>query len=86
MNYLGYGRKWFHRLTFDRRIIKKGHFVINIDNFDNFYDYKIKIKNTLESVELSPNFDFTNDKEKDIEILQSKLVDVGLYEFLLSRY
>ena len=45
------------------------------------YDYKIKIKNTLESVGLSPNFDFTNDKEKDIEILQSKLVDVALYEF-----
>ncbi len=81
MNYLVTGGSGFIGSHLIEELLKKGHFVINIDNFDNFYDYKIKIKNTLESVELSPNFDFTNDKEKDIEILQSKLVDVALYEF-----
>lgn len=81
MNYLVTGGSGFIGSHLIEGLLKKGHFVINIDNFDNFYDYKIKIKNTLESVGLSPNFDFTNDKEKDIEILQSKLVDVALYEF-----
>ena len=81
MNYLVTGGSGFIGSHLIEELLKKGHFVINIDNFDNFYDYKIKIKNTLESVGLSPNFDFTNDKEKDIEILQSKLVDVALYEF-----
>ena len=81
MNYLVTGGSGFIGSHLIEELLKKGHFVINRDNFDNFYDYKIKIKNTLESVGLSPNFDFTNDKEKDIEILQSKLVDVALYEF-----
>lgn len=81
MNYLVTGGSGFIGSHLIEELLKKGHFVINIDNFDNFYDYKIKIKNTLESVGLSPNFDFTNDKEKDMEILQSKLVDVALYEF-----
>lgn len=81
MNYLVTGGSGFIGSHLIEELLKKGHFVISIDNFDNFYDYKIKIKNTLESVGLSPNFDFTNDKEKDIEILQSKLVDVALYEF-----
>lgn len=81
MNYLVTGGSGFIGSHLIEELLKKGHFIINIDNFDNFYDYKIKIKNTLESVGLSPNFDFTNDKEKDIEILQSKLVDVALYEF-----
>ena len=81
MNYLVTGGSGFIGSHLIEELLKKGHFVINIDNFDNFYDYKIKIKNTLESVGLSPNFDFTNDKEKDIEILQSKLVAVALYEF-----
>ena len=81
MNYLVTGGSGFIGSHLIEELLKKGHFVINIDNFDNFYDYKIKIKNTLESVGQSPNFDFTNDKEKDIEILQSKLVDVGLYKF-----
>ena len=81
MNYLVTGGSGFIGSHLIEELLKKGHCVINIDNFDNVYDDKIKIKNTLESVELSPNFDFTNDKEKDIEILQSKLVDVALYEF-----
>jgi UDP-glucuronate 4-epimerase len=49
MNYLVTGGSGFivHILE---HLLKDGHFVINIDNFDDFYDYQIKIKNTLESV------------------------------------
>ncbi|WKS95362.1 GDP-mannose 4,6-dehydratase [Riemerella columbina] len=50
-------------------LLKKGHSVINIDNFDDFYAYPIKIKNTLESVGLPTDFDFTNDKTEDIHRL-----------------
>ena len=62
MNYLVTGGSGFIGSHLIEELLKKGHFVINIDNFDNFYDYKIKIKNTLESVGLSPNFDFIKKK------------------------
>lgn len=31
------------------KLLAEGHVIINIDNFDEFYDYKIKIKNIFES-------------------------------------
>lgn len=52
-------------------LLKDGHFVINIDNFDDFYDYQIKVKNTLESVSLPSDFEFSN-KENDIQSLINK--------------
>ncbi|MDY3338527.1 GDP-mannose 4,6-dehydratase [Riemerella anatipestifer] len=51
-------------------LLKCGHSVINVDNFDDFYDYKIKIQNTLESVGVTTNFDFEN-KDSDITKLAS---------------
>jgi UDP-glucuronate 4-epimerase len=66
MNYLVTGGSDL-LVSFSRKLLKDGHFVINIDNFDDFYDYQIKIKNTLESVGLSTDFDFT---EKDTDILK----------------
>jgi len=50
--------------------LKEGHSVINIDNFDDFYDYKIKIKNTLASLEKNIDFEFS-EKENDIQNLIS---------------
>jgi len=49
-------------------LLKNGHSVINVDNFDDFYHYKIKIENTLESVNSSEGFEY-KDKESDIQNL-----------------
>lgn len=68
MNYLITGGSGFIGSHLVEQLLKDGHFVINIDNFDDFYDYKIKIKNTLESVSLPTNFQFT-EKKADIEVL-----------------
>lgn len=59
-------------------LFKKGHFVVNVDNFDDFYDYKIKIKNTLESVRESTDFQFV-DKERDIVDLASRVSHLTSY-------
>jgi UDP-glucuronate 4-epimerase len=53
MNYLVTGGSGFIGSHLVEQLLKDGHFVINIDNFDDFYDYQIKVKNTLESVGLS---------------------------------
>ncbi|MHA3047241.1 GDP-mannose 4,6-dehydratase [Riemerella anatipestifer] len=60
-------------------LLKNGHFVINVDNFDDFYNYKTKINNTLESLGITTNFDFEN-KNLDIKKLAS-LVNKGNYKF-----
>jgi len=54
-------------------LLKKGHTIINVDNFHDFYDYKIKIKNTFNSLNQNYNFRFSNDKEKDLAELKTKL-------------
>lgn len=71
MNYLITGGSGFIGSHLVEKLLKDGHFVINIDNFDDFYDYKIKIKNTLESVGQPNDFDFT-EKESDIQKLTEK--------------
>lgn len=66
MNYLVTGGSGFIGSHLVEHLLKNGHSVINIDNYDNFYDYKIKIKNTLESVGANAAFLF-QDKETDIQ-------------------
>ncbi len=68
MNYLVTGGSGFIGSHLVEHLLKNGHFVINIDNFDDFYDYKIKITNTLESVGISTEFDFV-EKERDLQKL-----------------
>lgn len=68
MQYLITGGSGFIGSHLVEQLLKNGHSVINVDNFDDFYNYKIKIKNTLESLSLSTDFTFV-DKESDINRL-----------------
>ena len=52
------------------QLLKKGHSVINVDNFDDFYNYQIKIKNTLDSIQNFSDFEFV-EKQEDITKLVS---------------
>lgn len=77
MTYLITGASGFIGSNLTKYLLKEGHHVINVDNFDPFYDYKVKIKNTLKSVGESLDFQFI-DKETDIKTLQNK-VNKGNY-------
>lgn len=70
MNYLITGGSGFIGSHLVEQLLKNGHSVINIDNFNDFYDYKIKILNTFESAGKPFEFDFS-DKETDIQKLIS---------------
>ncbi len=70
MNYLITGGSGFIGSHLIQHLLSYGHSVITIDNFDDFYDYKIKIQNTLESLGLSTDFHFQN-KSQDIQQLIS---------------
>ncbi|WP_268875894.1 GDP-mannose 4,6-dehydratase [Gottfriedia acidiceleris] len=56
------------------RLMMKGNRVINLDNFSNYYDYKIKIKNVLESMGMTTNFEFYN-KAEDLIRLAKKVTN-----------
>ena len=80
MNYLITGGSGFIGSHLVEYLLKNGHSVINVDNFDDFYDYKIKINNTLESVGLPVDFQFS-EKEADIEGVSHKLKAISDYRF-----
>lgn len=70
MIYLITGGSGFIGSHLAEQLLKNGHSVINVDNFDNFYSYQTKIENTLESIGNFSDFEFS-EKEKDIQTLIS---------------
>lgn len=70
MIYLVTGGSGFIGSHLVEQLLRNGHSVINIDNFDDFYSYQIKIKNTLESIDKISDSEFS-DKETDIQHLVS---------------
>lgn len=70
MVYLVTGGSGFIGSHLIERLLRNGHSVINIDNFDDFYNYQVKIKNTLESIGKISDFEYS-DKETDINRLIS---------------
>lgn len=66
MNYMVTGGSGFIGSHLVEYLLRSGHSVINIDNFDDFYDYRIKVRNTLESTGKFLEFSFS-EKEHDIE-------------------
>lgn len=69
MTYLVTGGSGFIGSHLIQQLLNVGHNVINVDSFDDFYDYRIKVTNTLESVECNAEFKF-KDKAHDINLLQ----------------
>jgi len=70
MVYLVTGGSGFIGSHLIEQLLRNGHSVINVDNFDDFYPYQIKIKNTLASINIISDFEFS-DKETDIRHLIS---------------
>ncbi|QHW31397.1 NAD-dependent epimerase/dehydratase family protein [Paenibacillus rhizovicinus] len=64
------------------RLLKLGHRVVCIDNFNGVYDYKIKIKNILNSTGLETTFQYSN-KETDLLHLQ-QAVEGDSYKLVVA--
>ncbi|WP_035156193.1 GDP-mannose 4,6-dehydratase [Cohnella thermotolerans] len=51
-------------------LLKDGHTVVNADNFSDTYDYRFKVRNVLETLGMSPAFDY-REKDEDLSRLRS---------------
>lgn len=75
MTYLVTGGSGFIGSHLIEKLLKNGHSVINIDNFDNFYDYSIKIRNTLESTQNDIRFELSSKNLDIIKLQEATLAD-----------
>lgn len=65
-----------------QKLLEQGYRVINIDNFADNYDYKVKIKNVLASTNKDTDFTFI-EKKLDLSRLQS-LVNDNMYQLEIA--
>ncbi|MFC5468121.1 GDP-mannose 4,6-dehydratase [Cohnella suwonensis] len=63
-------------------LYREGHRIINVDQFSDLYDYRLKIMNILESIGSKASFDFTV-KSKDLERL-SERVNGSRYRLVIA--
>jgi UDP-glucose 4-epimerase len=65
------------------QLLAQGHRVINIDNFNDVYDYKTKIRNILSSTGLVFPFLYSGDKDGDLAKLQA-VVESDYYRLVVA--
>ncbi|WP_435166620.1 GDP-mannose 4,6-dehydratase [Paenibacillus glycanilyticus] len=59
------------------QLLAQGHRVVNIDNFNDVYDYKTKIRNILNSTRSDFPFTYSGDKDGDLATLQAVVESDG---------
>ncbi|OCT14601.1 epimerase [Paenibacillus pectinilyticus] len=64
------------------RLLQLGHRVVCVDNFNDAYDYRIKIRNLLDAAGIAIPFPFTN-KSADLVHLQ-KLVNTDQFSLIVA--
>ncbi|MGO4108478.1 GDP-mannose 4,6-dehydratase [Paenibacillus sp. YAF4_2] len=65
------------------QLLSQGHRVINIDNFNDVYDYKTKIRNILSSTGSNFPYSYSGDKAKDLAKLQA-MVESDHYRLVIT--
>jgi UDP-glucuronate 4-epimerase len=65
------------------QLLSQGHRVINIDNFNDVYDYKTKIRNILSSTGSSFPYSYSGDKAEDLAKLQA-MVESDHYRLVIT--
>lgn len=74
MNILVTGGSGFIGSHLCKALLQKGHYVVNVDNFDDFYPYSTKIENTLFSLSNQEiRFDKTRNKSYNLKKLSEKI-------------
>ncbi|WP_336775570.1 GDP-mannose 4,6-dehydratase [Paenibacillus sp. MMO-58] len=65
------------------QLLAQGHRVVNIDNFNDVYDYKTKIRNILNSTRSELPFLYSGDKDGDLAKLQA-IVESDDYRLVVA--
>lgn len=85
MNILVTGGSGFIGSHICKALLQERHHVINIDNFDDFYDYKTKVRNTIESIQGGFNtLECNVEKSEDLQKLSRHLNNRKNYKLFIQ--